>query len=201
MSKVLFLLASYLVGAIPTGYILFRIKERRDVRTFGSGSTGATNIFRLAGLAYALPVVVFDVLKGFVPAFLALRFFGDIRMSLAAGALAVIGHCYPVYIGFRGGKGVATSMGAFLCFSWPGALVSLGVFVLVITLTRYVSLGSLLAAFSFPVWSLVFLPGTIVFYGSAVVALVIVIRHGGNIERLITGRERKLGQKEAKVKP
>lgn len=199
MTKVLFLLASYLAGALPTGYLMVRLKEHKDVRQFGSGSTGATNVFRLTGILYVLPVIIVDVLKGFLPAYLAMRWFGDMRLSLAAAALAVLGHCFPVYIGFRGGKGVATAMGAFLFFSFPGALLSLAVFAAVIALTRFVSLGSLLAAFSFPVWSLFLLRGTLVFYGSAVIALIVVFRHAGNIERLITGRERKLGHKNEGV--
>jgi glycerol-3-phosphate acyltransferase PlsY len=193
MTKILFLLASYLVGAIPTGYLLVKLKQHRDVRQSGSGSTGATNVLRTSGILYALPVIIVDVLKGFLPALLAGRWFGDLRLALAAAAAAVLGHCFPIYIGFRGGKGVATAMGAFLYFNFYGALLSLAVFVVVIALTRYVSLGSLLAAFSFPVWSLVFLPGALVFYGSAAIVLLIVFRHAGNIERLITGQERKLG--------
>lgn len=192
MPWVLFLIGSYLLGAVPTGYLLVRLKERKDVRGLGSGSTGATNVLRQAGLLAAVPVVVLDVLKGFVPAYVAQRLFGDPRIALAAAALAVLGHCYPVYIGFRGGKGVATSFGAFLAFSLPATLVSLAVFVIVIVFTRYVSLGSLLAVFSFPVWSLVFLRGTLVFYGTAALALIVVVRHGGNIERLITRRERRI---------
>ncbi len=195
MIRLAFLLAAYLVGAIPTGYLLVRLTQGRDVRRFGSGATGATNVLRLGGVLSALPVVVIDVAKGFLPVWLALRWFGDIRLAIAAGALAVLGHCFPVYIGFRGGKGVATALGAFLCLCFPGALLSVAVFAIVIALTRYVSLGSLLGVFSFPIWSLIFLSGTTVFYGSGLLALIVVFRHGGNIERLITGHERKLGDK------
>lgn len=199
--KILFLLGSYLVGAIPTGYLVVRLKDRKDIRQFGSSGTGATNVLRTTGVLFALPVIVVDVLKGLLPPLLAFRFFGDIRLSLAAAALAVLGHCYPVYIGFRGGKGVATSMGAFAFLCFPGALVSLGVFILVIALTRYVSLGSLLAVFSFPIWALVFDRGTDIFYSSALIALIVVVRHWKNIERLIAGCERKLGRKEEQGTP
>ena len=195
MNRILLLVASYLLGAIPTGYLLVRLTQGRDVRRFGSGATGATNVLRLGGVLSALPVAAFDVAKGFLPAWLAMRWFGDIRLAIAAGALAVLGHCFPVYIGFRGGKGVATALGAFLFLCFPGALLSVAVFVIVVALTRYVSLGSILGVFSFPVWSLVLLPGTTVFYGSGILALIVVFRHGSNIERLITGRERKLGEK------
>jgi glycerol-3-phosphate acyltransferase PlsY len=194
--RILFLVASYLVGAIPTGYLVVKWKARRDIRRLGSHSTGATNVFRLAGLAAALPVVAVDVLKGFFPPFLAARLFGDERLVLAAAGLAVAGHCFSVFIGFRGGKGVATTMGAFLFLSFPGTLLSLALFVLTIVLTRFVSLGSLVAVFSFPIWALVFSRGTTLFYGSAALALIVVVRHWGNIERLIAGRERKFGQKD-----
>jgi glycerol-3-phosphate acyltransferase PlsY len=194
--KILFLVGSYLVGSIPTGYIVVRLRARKDIRQLGSHSTGATNVFRLTGLLFALPVIVVDVLKGFLAPYLAMHFFGDLRIALAAGVLAVLGHCFPVYIGFRGGKGVATTMGVFLYLCFPGTLLSAAVFVLVIALTRYVSLGSLLAAFSYPIWTLVFNRVTGIFYGSAFLALIIVFRHAGNIERLITGRERKLGRKD-----
>jgi glycerol-3-phosphate acyltransferase PlsY len=195
MIRIAFLAGCYLLGSIPTGYLIVRLAQGRDVRRFGSGATGATNVLRLGGVLFAVPVVVVDVLKGFVPACLAMHWFGDIRLSLAAGALAVLGHCFPVSIGFRGGKGVATAMGVFLFLCFPGALLSLAVFGITIALTRYVSLGSLLGVFSFPIWSLLFLSGTVVFYGSGILALIVVFRHGGNIERLITGRERKLGRK------
>jgi glycerol-3-phosphate acyltransferase PlsY len=194
--RLLFLIGSYLLGAIPTGYLVVRLKARTDIRQFGSRSTGATNVFRTAGLLSALPVIVVDVLKGFLPALLAAQLFGDVRLTLAASILAVLGHCYPVYIGFRGGKGVATAMGAFLFLCFPGMLAGLGVFVLVIALTRTVSLGSLLAVFSFPLWTLIFNRGTDVFYGSALMALIVVLRHGKNIERLIAGRERTLGRQD-----
>jgi len=201
MMKILFLAGSYLVGSIPTGYIVVRLRANKDIRQFGSRSTGATNVFRLTGFLYALPVIAVDVLKGFLAPFLAMRFFGDLRLALAAAVLAVLGHCFPVYINFRGGKGVATTMGAFFYLCFPGALLSVAVFVLVIALTRYVSLGSLLAAFSYPIWTLVFNRVTGIFYGSALLALIIVVRHGGNIERLITGQERKLGQKDKAPEP
>ena len=198
-AKILYLLASYLLGSIPSGYLVVRLKAKEDLRQLGSGSTGATNVFRFTGLLPALPVMVFDVLKGFLPPFLAVRLFGDLRLALAAATLAVLGHCFPVYIKFRGGKGVATTMGAFLTLCFPGALLSLAVFVLTIAATRYVSLGSLLAVFTFPFWALVFGLRTDIFYGSALLALIVVSRHFGNIERLITGTERKIGREKERT--
>lgn len=193
--KILFAVFSYLLGAVPSGYLIYRFSEKKDIRQAGSGSTGATNVFRLKGAAYAIPVLVFDFLKGFLPAFLALRLFPDRRVALVCAFLAVLGHCYPVYIGFRGGKGIATMMGVFASLGFIPFLLSLGVFILTVILTRYVSLGSILAALGFPVFILIFIQDTETFILSLAVFVLVVIRHYGNIQRLISGDERKLGQK------
>lgn len=193
--KILFIVLSYLFGAVPTGYLVFKLSERKDIREFGSRNTGATNVLRLKGLKLAVPVVLADALKGFLPAFLALRLFGDLRLALIASFLAVVGHCYPVYIRFRGGKGVATTVGAAAALAFPPLLVSLAVFLTVIGLTRYVSLGSILAVVFFPVFVYVFGGGTeTVAWGAAIMVLV-VFKHRGNIGRLLAGRERKIGEK------
>jgi acyl phosphate:glycerol-3-phosphate acyltransferase len=195
--KILFAVLAYALGALPTGYIVFRLSEKKDVRGYGSGNTGATNIMRLKGWKLAVPVVIADILKGFLPAFLAVKVFGDHRLALAAAFLAIVGHCYPVYIGFRGGKGVATTVGAFAGVAPIPFIIAATVFLLAVALTRFVSLGSMLAAASFPV--AVFLTGgrqdTMVWGGA--VAILIAVRHRENIRRLLTGRERKLGEKAA----
>jgi len=195
--KVLFALASYLIGSIPTGYLLVRAADRSDIRSFGSGATGATNVLRVKGLKFAIPVMVVDVLKGFLPAFLGLRLFHDPGLAALAGFLAVVGHCFPFSIGFRGGKGMATSMGVFAALAFPLALVSLGVFALAIALTRYVSLGSILGVLTFPLAALATRrPGSLFLWGSAIAALVI-FKHAGNIRRILRGGERKVGEKRA----
>lgn len=194
--KILFALASYLLGSIPTGYLLVRAADRRDIRDFGSGATGATNVLRVKGLRFAIPVMVVDVFKGFLPAFLGLRLFHDPVLAALAGFLAVVGHCFPFAIGFRGGKGMATSMGVFAALAFPLALACLGVFALTAAVTRYVSLGSVLGALAFP--ALVLLsrgPAGIFPWGLAVAALV-VFKHAGNIRRLLSGTERKIGEKK-----
>ena len=195
MIKILFAVAAYLLGSIPTGYLVVRAADRRDIRQFGSRSTGATNVLRVKGLKYALPVMAIDVLKGFLPAFLALRLFHDPVLAGIAGFLAVAGHCYPFSIGFKGGKGMATAMGFFAAVSfWPFAL-TLAVFVLVIAASRFVSLGSILAVVSFPVFQLAFRrPAAIIIFGGAV-ALLVVARHSANIQRIVAGTERRLGEK------
>jgi glycerol-3-phosphate acyltransferase PlsY len=195
--KVLFAVASYLLGSIPTGYLLVRASDRRDIRDFGSGATGATNVLRVKGLKFALPVMVVDVLKGFLPAFLALRLFHAPSLAALSGFLAVVGHCFPFAIGFRGGKGMATSVGVFAALAFPLALASLGVFILATAATRYVSLGSILGVLAFPLFTLVTRgPGGIFPWGLALSALV-VFKHAGNIRRLLGGTERKIGEKKA----
>jgi glycerol-3-phosphate acyltransferase PlsY len=193
--KVIFAAASYLLGSIPTGYLLVRSADRRDIRGLGSGSTGATNVLRVKGWKFALPVMAVDVLKGFLPAFLAIRIFGDYRLAAVSGFLAVLGHCFPFAIGFRGGKGVATSMGAFAGLSLPPFAASLGVFALVVAATRFVSLGSILAAVSFPFLFLLFRGPRQVFIWALPIAALVVLKHRENIGRLLRGRERKLGEK------
>ena len=195
MMKVLFAVASYLVGSIPTGYLLIRAADRKDIRQFGSRSTGATNVLRVKGLNYAIPVMLLDALKGFLPAYLGLRLFHDPSVGAMAGFLAVLGHCFPFSIGFRGGKGMATSMGAYAALAFPAFLASLAVFVVTAAASRFVSLGSILAALSFPLFVGLFHgPKPVFFWGLATSALV-VLKHEGNIRRLLTGAERKLGGK------
>jgi glycerol-3-phosphate acyltransferase PlsY len=193
--KILLAVLSYLLGSVPTGYLLVRASAKRDVREMGSGSTGATNVLRVRGWKTALPVALFDVLKGFLPVFLALRWFDDPAFAALCGLAAVLGHCFPFAIGFRGGKGMATSLGAFAAIAWAPCLASLGLFVLVISLTRFVSLGSILAALAFPV---VYFAGGGPAPAAAValaIGALVIVRHAANIGRLIRGTERKIGEK------
>ncbi len=194
--KILFAVASYLFGAFPTGYILYYLSEKKDIRGFGSQSMGATNVLRLKGWFYAIPVIIVDILKGFLPVFFALKLFPDKRFALLCGFLAVLGHCFPIYIKFKGGKGVATSVGMYSSLAFTPLLVGIAVFVIVIALTRYVSLGSILAMLSMPI-SIYFIQGNldIAILGIAIF-LLIVIKHGDNIRRLVDGKERKFGEKE-----
>lgn len=193
--KILFAGLSYLFGAIPSGYILFYISEKKDIRNFGSQATGATNLLRLKGWKFAVPILLFDVLKGVLPVVLALEFFEDLRFALVCGFLAVVGHCFPVYIKFKGGKGLATTLGAYAVLGFKPLLLSLGVFLLAVGITRYVSLGSLLAVLSYPFFILLFKGNLEIVCLSVVLFLLIVFMHKGNIARLIKGEERKLGEK------
>ena len=194
--RIIWIIGAYFVGSIPSGFIIFRMGGSKDIREFGSRSTGATNVLRLKGWRYALPVLVIDVLKAALPVWLALRAFPtDRRVAFGVALMVVLGHCFPVFIGFKGGKGVSTAMGSYAVLATVPFLLSLAVFAGVIAATRYVSLGSLLATLSFPL---------IVYFGRGdnglaalglTVFAVIAVRHVGNIRRLIKGQERKLGQK------
>lgn len=194
--KILFAVFSYLFGSFPTGYILYFLSEKKDIRMFGSQSIGATNVLRLKGWAFAIPVIFMDILKGFLPVFIALKLFPDQRFALLCGFLAVLGHCYPIYIKLKGGKGVATAVGVYSVLALQPLLIGIGVFVIIIAITRYVSLGSILAMSSVPI-SIYFIQGNDdIAILSAAIFLLICVRHMGNIRRLLQGKERKFGEKE-----
>ncbi len=186
---------SYLAGSIPTGYLIVRAADRRDIRDIGSRSTGATNVLRTKGLRYAAPVAVIDVLKGFLPAYVSLRLFEDPLFASLCAFLAVLGHCYPFAIGFKGGKGVATSLGAYAALSLGPLLASAALFFLTVAVSRTVSLGSIIASLSFPGFVLLVDGPKGVFVGSLVIAILVVAKHHANIRRLFNGTERRLGEK------
>jgi glycerol-3-phosphate acyltransferase PlsY len=193
--KYIFLFAAYLLGSVPTGYILYRIKEKKDIRGVGSTNIGATNVLRVSGWKLALPVALSDVLKGAIPVYLALRLFPEPWVAYAAGLLAVVGHCFPIYIRFRGGKGVATSVGAYAVLAPMPLLCAIAVWIIVVVLTRFVSLGSLAAFFSLPFFIRIFGEPTGSILLGAAMFVLIVHRHRANIGRLLSGKEKKLGEK------
>lgn len=193
--KILFALFSYLFGSIPSGYILFRLSDHKDIRHFGSQTTGATNILRLKGWKYGLAVLLIDFAKGFIPVSLALRLFSDKRIALISAALVVVGHCFPLYIKFRGGKGLATTMGTYAALAFKPFLLSFSIFLFAVVITRYVSLGSIAAVFSFPLLLLLFDREKEVIFLSLVLLGLVLIRHVENIKRLIHGKERRIGEK------
>ncbi|MBA3805578.1 MAG: glycerol-3-phosphate 1-O-acyltransferase PlsY [Acidobacteria bacterium] len=202
MRPVLILMAGYLLGSIPFGYLIVRAKEGGDVRETGSGGTGATNVTRRAGKKAGIVTLLLDAAKG-AAAVLVARWLGTAAFEinwLVAGAavLAVIGHCFPVWLGFRGGKGVATGVGVFLALSPLAVAGSLVIFIFVVWMTRYVSLGSITATAVFPlcVWllSLFVKPSASIAPVMAAAILggvVIIIMHRANIGRLIAGTESK----------
>jgi glycerol-3-phosphate acyltransferase PlsY len=193
--RVLAAVASYLLGSVPSGYLLVRAAAREDIRNIGSRSTGATNVLRFKGWKFAVPVAVIDVLKGFLPAYLTLRMFEDPLFASLCAFLAVLGHCFPFSIGFKGGKGVATSFGAYAALAFRPLLASAALFFLTVAFSRRVSLGSIFASLSFPVFVLLWDGPGGVFVGSLAIGVLVVAKHGGNIRRLLDGTERRLGEK------
>ncbi len=193
MTAVISLLLSYLVGAIPFGLLLSRGRGV-DIRRQGSGNIGATNVARLLGRKLGILTLVLDVLKGFVPIWLADHFIApgsqhNLVVALC-GAATVLGHMFPVYLGFRGGKGVATGLGVFLFLEPLAVLYSLLVFVTAVVLSGFVSLGSLLASFSFPLWLFLLGAPAWTLWLAAFVVLLIWIKHHENIRRLLAGTEK-----------
>jgi len=191
----LILIISYLIGSIPTAYIVGRICAKVDIRTVGSCNVGASNVYRVVGKSAGIGVLIVDILKGLLPVYVVtLLEFGTIHKILA-GVGAISGHTWPIFLKFKGGKGVATSLGVFLGLTPIPVLTAVIVFILVVAISRYISLGSIIAAF----WlSLLLLfsekENLIKIFGMAV-CLLVVIKHIPNIKRLITGQEHKFGTK------
>ena len=194
------MLAGYLLGSCPTSVPMSRRLYGSDVRGHGSGNPGATNMLRAFGWRPALAVLALDAAKGYVPALLASRLPGDgpepaATLGLAAGAAATLGHCYPLFAGFRGGKGVATAAGAFLA-TYPGAVAGgLVVFAALLALSRYVSAASIAAAAAMPAILLAFrhradpaVPLADVYLAAALAAFI-AFTHRSNLARLRQGRE------------
>ena len=192
----LLVVVGYLLGSLSFALLLVRWKTGRDIRTEGSGNAGATNVLRSHGRALGIMVAVLDVAKGAVAVLLVRLITADPRYAAAAGVAAILGHVFPIYSGFRGGKGVATAIGAFLALAPWAALVSVGIFVLVVALTRYVSLGSVLAMVLLPpVAGLFFHAPEPVLVAAAATAVLVVFKHLENLKRLARGEERRLGRR------
>ena len=193
--EISFIVFSYLLGSIPFGYLIFYFTEGRDIRTLGSGNIGATNVLRSKGKLVGLLTLGLDILKGAVPVIYG-RIHFDLPWLVLLGALAVLlGHVFPVFLKFRGGKGVASLVGVFLVFYYPALLVFLAVFLLTLKLTRYVSLASLLATTAL-FFCILF---TQVVEAAVVVLamlLLIIFRHRSNIQRLLAGNENKFSFKK-----
>ena len=187
---------AYLLGSIPFGYLLYRLRHGGDVRTIGSGSIGATNVLRGAGFAAGAATLALDGVKGYVAVGLAGTLTDhDPKWMSVAAVVAILGHMFPVFLNLRGGKGVATSFGAFLAIAPLTVLCAVGIFAIVAALTRYVSLASILAVAAFP-FLLYSAGGASIYAVSAAVicAILVVFRHRSNIQRLIAGQERQLGR-------
>jgi len=189
------LIGAYLMGAIPFGLIVYRITEGGDIRQKGSGNIGATNIFRLKGFKIGLLVLLLDMAKGIVPLLVARANLDHPHQVFLVGAAAVFGHMFPVYLGFRGGKGVATFLGVTGVFYLPALAVFLGLFLAVVVLSRMVSLASLTAVTGV-FFLLLFTQMVWISLVAFLLAVLICYRHRDNINRLLKGEEKRLGEKK-----
>jgi glycerol-3-phosphate acyltransferase PlsY len=199
-------LAAYLFGSIPTGYLLMKCIRGQDIRESGSGNIGATNVARSGAKGIAAATLLLDAIKGALPV-AGVSWYADLAGAAAsgfepglasalAGICAVLGHCFPVWLRFRGGKGVATALGVFVVMAPKAVLVCVAVFVLAVAISRYVSLGSMLSAALFPVaaWWLEDGMRAPARAGAAIViSLLILVKHRDNLKRIAGGREHRLG--------
>lgn len=191
MTPALILIFAYLLGGIPFGYVLVRLKTGRDVRAMGSGNIGATNVLRTTGRALGVVTLLLDIGKGYLAVWAAGRLTGGSPLWMSAAALAVMaGHAFPIFLKFRGGKAMASFVGAFLCLTPLPLAAVLLVFVVVVARTRYISLGSIIGAATLPlaVW-LISHPAAPVIAAALVGGGFIVWRHRDNIVRLRAGKE------------
>ena len=209
-------LISYLLGSIPFGYLLVRVFRGKDIRQTGSGNIGATNVARSGAKGLGIATLVLDALKGALAVGLAAliaeskyNLCGDFvqhpcapasRLMSLAALCAVLGHVFPIWLHFKGGKGVATALGVF-CVLFPKAiLVALAIFILVVAITRYVSLGSILGAIAFPVAAYFMqAPDWISLLLASSVSLIIILKHHQNIRRLLAGTENRFGGSKPQV--
>lgn len=187
--------AAYLLGAIPFGYLIVKVREGRDVRAAGSGNIGAANVTRTAGRRAGIATLLLDAAKGALAVWIAERLAqGSIRWMVAAAMLAILGHVFPVFLGFKGGRGVATGVGAFALICWPAVAGTLAVWVLMMLGPGYVSLASMAGAVALPpLIYLLYAPGhappLAVTLGAVAAAALIIWKHRPNIQRLIAGTE------------
>ncbi|RFZ90517.1 glycerol-3-phosphate 1-O-acyltransferase [Mucilaginibacter conchicola] len=198
------LILAYLFGSIPTAVWIGQAFYNIDVREYGSGNAGATNTFRVLGKKAGIPVMLLDILKGWTATNLAymvgvsttgaFHSIAFVNLQLALGVAAVMGHLFPVFAGFRGGKGIATLFGMILAINLPAALLCVSVFIVTLLITRYVSLSSILAGFIYPIGVTFIFPvyvKSVIIYGMCIFILVLVT-HQKNIERLLKGKESKV---------
>jgi glycerol-3-phosphate acyltransferase PlsY len=199
---------AYLLGSIPFGLILVRIFRKQDIRQQGSGNIGATNVIRSGGKGLGAATFLLDAAKGYVAVLLAWQVglyvhqtqFQTQNLAATAAVCALVGHVYPLWLGFKGGKGVATGFGVFLGITATAALVALAAFILIFALSRYVSLASIIAAIAFPIAALLLPHEPLTPFMIAVVILlplIVIAKHHANIRRLLAGTEYRFGKSKA----
>ena len=189
---------AYLLGSIPFGYLLVRVFKKQDIRSFGSGNIGATNVARTGAKGLGIATLLLDLGKAYVAVSIARHLApGDYDLAVAAAIAAILGHCFPVWLRFHGGKGVASALGVFLALTWPSALAILAVFLVIVLLTRYVSLASIVAAALFPIFALPHAPARtlLIVAGYILIPLIVILKHHQNIRRLLSGTENRFGSR------
>ena len=194
--NILIFFVSYLIGSFPTGFLIGKYLKNIDLRSIGSGSTGATNVLRNVGKWPALLVFIIDVSKGLLAVKIAQNFTDQGLIEVMAGISAITGHIWPVWLRGKGGKAVATGLGMFLALSWKVGIASLGIFLIVLAKTKFVSLSSISAAILLPFFMFFYLSNFIhsYFFISLIVALLVIWKHRTNIKRLLKGEESKINQ-------
>jgi acyl phosphate:glycerol-3-phosphate acyltransferase len=187
------IVAAYLVGSVPFALLLSRRWGARDLRRIGSGNLGAANVLRASGVTAGVLVAMLDILKGAVSVMLAQRLSGDTAGSAAAGVAAIVGHVYPVWLRFRGGKGVATACGVFSVLTPLAVPPALAIFIATVWVTKYISLGSVMASIALPVIAYVSAAPPSIVAASCTTSALIVLRHRTSLWRVRAGTERRLG--------
>lgn len=200
MNIIVALIAAYLIGSLSFGLMAGKLLRGIDIRQYGSGNTGSTNIQRTLGTLPAIIVLLLDVGKGLAAVLLARALTGAPGVEMLAGVLSVLGHNWPLFHRFKGGRGIATSIGVLMGLSWQVLIIAVAVGMFIIAVTRYVSLGSIIGMLLVPILMLFFdLPTLHILFG-AVLAVFAVWRHRQNISRLLAGTENKLGKKTSLLK-
>jgi glycerol-3-phosphate acyltransferase PlsY len=194
MADLLAVLAAYLMGSIPFAQLL-STRRGIDLRRVGSGNVGASNVLRTLGVRPAVLAMMLDAVKGTVAVLIAQRLTNGVAAPVAAGLASMIGHVYPVWLRFRGGKGVATAAGAFAVLTPVAAVAAVGAFLLTVALTRFISVGSMVAALTLAAWAIASDAPRIVEVGAAIGAALVLIGHRANLLRLVAGTERRVGQR------
>ncbi len=185
---------------MPNGLVLARLTGAPDPRKVGSGNIGATNVLRSGGKALGIATLFLDILKGLIPTLVAARLLDNLYAVSLVGFLAFLGHLFPLYLKFKGGKGVATAIGVMLILMPKALVLSLLCFLIAAFLTRMVSVGSITASFLLPLWGWVWRSPRAYILLACVMAFLIILRHKANIQRILSGTESKLGSKRQKAK-
>lgn len=194
LNYILEAVAGYLLGSVSFSIILSKLQYKKDVRSSGSGNAGATNVARVFGMKAGIFTLVCDILKTLLPMALGLALDGYLGVAIA-GVGAILGHCFPVFFGFKGGKGVSVAAAIALFCDWKCFLICIALFLVIVLITRYVSLGSVIAVTLFPITAALFSLGTERVILAVFTAVLVVFMHRSNISRLISGTESKFKPK------